>query len=518
MSRIERVKTLTPEQEARMSEWADRWIQIGLRTGEADRDRWEAVVAKSYGYAGIPWHGNVVWVDNPFLVAIAAPLAAHLLGNNTADDAVDDAVGGAVGVAVRGAVRGAVDDAIHRAVHDAVGGAVHGAVHDAVGGAVHGAVDGAVYDAVDDAVGGAVRGAVGGAVHGAVGGAVGGAVYDAVHDAVGGAVYGAVDGAVYDAVDDAVGGAVRGAVGGAVHGAVDGAVDGAVYDAVRDAVHRAVDVAVHGAVGVAVGGAVHGAVDDAVHRAVHDAVDDARDAVLKHWDYYIGGQFWPSRWAWGCAYTSFFREVCGLHLPDDLWDRVRAYEETIKSACWWWPHRQFVIVSERPLAIHRERIGSRGWGSHRLHNDDGPAVEFRGFSVYAIHGVRVDERVITNDFTATNILEEKNAEVRRIMMERFGFQRLVREADAETMHADQYGTLFRIPMVLEDLLLVHVINPLDKQGEKREYVLPVHPELRPMIVQDDDVIFGDPQTLTARNAVASTYGLRGEDYQVEVRT
>jgi hypothetical protein len=33
-----------------------------------------------------------------------------------------------------------------------------------------------------------------------------------------------------------------------------------------------------------------------------------------------------------------------------------------------------------------------------------------------------------------------------------------------------------------------------------------------------DGAFGEPQSLTARNAVASTYGLRGEQYAPEIRT
>jgi len=61
----------------------------------------------------------------------------------------------------------------------------------------------------------------------------------------------------------------------------------------------------------------------------------------------------------------FFREVCDLALGGDLWDRAKAYEATMESACWWWPHRDFVIVSERPTAIHRELVDpekARGFG------------------------------------------------------------------------------------------------------------------------------------------------------------
>jgi hypothetical protein len=44
-----RIDKLTPAQEARMDEWADRWIEIGLRTGEADWERFERSCEACYG-------------------------------------------------------------------------------------------------------------------------------------------------------------------------------------------------------------------------------------------------------------------------------------------------------------------------------------------------------------------------------------------------------------------------------------------------------------------------------------
>src|SRR5207244_1295263 len=46
-------------------------------------------------------------------------------------------------------------------------------------------------------------------------------------------------------------------------------------------------------------------------------------------------------------------------------------------------------------------------------------------------------------------------------------------------------------------------------GGRRKYMLRVHPELRPL---HRDGTFGEPQELTARNAAASTFGLRGVEY------
>jgi hypothetical protein len=148
--------------------------------------------------------------------------------------------------------------------------------------------------------------------------------------------------------------------------------------------------------------------------------------------WYLGGQFRVGGWWYGGAYTSFFREVCGLELKGDLWDRARAYEATMESACWWWPHRRFVMICERPTAIHRELTTpgvERGWGSHRLHCDDGPAVAFRdGWGVYALHGVRVPADLIERGWDTKRILQEPNAEVRRVAIERMGWDRFIDDA------------------------------------------------------------------------------------------
>jgi len=200
------IKKLTKKQELAMPKYRDKWIEIGLRTGETDWKTFDKYMPICYEKAGLKYPKNVVRVSSPLVGGLASAIAEAILRKNSG--AVRDAVGGAVS----DAVDGAVDDAVRGAVRDAVGGAVRDAVRDAVSDAVRdavdGAVDGAVSDAVSSAFGDAVRGAVDGAVRDAVDGAVSDAVGDAVRGAVSGAVGGAVDGAVGDAVGDAVRGAV----------------------------------------------------------------------------------------------------------------------------------------------------------------------------------------------------------------------------------------------------------------------------------------------------------------------
>src|SRR3990167_4648123 len=399
-----RIDKLTEKQKSQIDAWADKWIEIGLRTGEIDLQTFTEGTKEAYGFAGIPWHSNVIVVDNPLVMALAAPIAGLILNN----------------IAVRGAVGGAVRGTVGNAVGGAVGDAVGGAVRDAVRGAVHDAVHGAVVGAVGDAVGDAVNGAVGDAV----GDAVDNAVRDAVDDAVRGAVGDAVVDAVHGAVHDAVRGAVRVAVGDAVGDAVGGAV--------RDAVRGAVDDAVGDAVGIAVGGAVDAAVDDAVGNL---SVDSVRKAILDNYRKYLGGQFWVGGWYWGNAYVTFFRDVCDLELSQDILGRMKAYEKINTSACVWYPHERFIMVSKRPKTINLELVDpniKRGWNSHRLHNETGTSIEWDGFALYHIHGVRVPEYVVmrSEEITVLAIESETNAEVRRIMMEKYGYERYMRDCNA----------------------------------------------------------------------------------------
>jgi hypothetical protein len=73
-----------------------------------------------------------------------------------------------------------------------------------------------------------------------------------------------------------------------------------------------------------------------------------------------------------------------------------------------------------------------------MHREDGPAVAWDGWGLYAIHGVVVPERVVMapETLTVAEIDAETNAEVRRVMRERFGEGRYLREAGADLVHAD----------------------------------------------------------------------------------
>lgn len=182
----------------------------------------------------------------------------------------------------------------------------------------------------------------------------------------------------------------------------------------------------------------------------------------------------------------------------------------MESACWWWPHRRFVMVSERPLEIHRELADParpRGWGSHRLHRDDGPAVAWPdGWGVWSIHGRRVTRQIVEAPQTLTveQISREPNAEVRRIMVDRYGAERYLTQAGAHLLDEDtEWGKLWRLDQRDDEpLVMVQVVNSTPEPDRSfKTYFLRVPPTMR-----------------TAHEAVAWTFDFQAGDYQETVAT
>ena len=174
-------------------------------------------------------------------------------------------------------------------------------------------------------------------------------------------------------------------------------------------------------------------------------------------------------------------------------------------------HSRFCIVSDRPEYIHRD-------DQARPHCATGPYTRWRdGWALYYVHGVRVPAWVIEHpeQITAEKIRTESNAELRRVMVERMGLARFMADAGAEQIHEDEIGALYRLRYQDgEEEVAVRVTNSTpEPDGTTRIYWLRVHPELRPLRQTAQGIVAGEPQALTARNAVASTFGLRGEQYR-----
>lgn len=66
-----RLEGLTDAQRSRIAPHLRRWIDIGLRTGPADRAAFESAARRCYEMADIPWPGKVIWVGSPLTLALS---------------------------------------------------------------------------------------------------------------------------------------------------------------------------------------------------------------------------------------------------------------------------------------------------------------------------------------------------------------------------------------------------------------------------------------------------------------
>lgn len=135
-----------------------------------------------------------------------------------------------------------------------------------------------------------------------------------------------------------------------------------------------------------------------------------------------------------------------------------------------------------------------------------------GFGVWSVHGVRLPKWIIEEPagITTQAIESERNAEIRRVMIDKYGQAKYLVDSSAVEIHRDDFGILYRKEIQDDEpLLMVKVVNSTpEPDGSFKDYFIRVQPELRPMLADK----LGEPQEMTAHNAVASTFGKRGEEY------
>jgi len=187
---------------------------------------------------------------------------------------------------------------------------------------------------------------------------------------------------------------------------------------------------------------------------------------------------------------------------------IDARLEIARSAGPWWAFEGLAILSERPLVAHFDDRG-------RAHAEHGPALAWPdGLELWAWHGVRVPSWMVTDpdQITVERIDEEANAEVKRVLVERFGSDRLIRLGGAELVAEDETGRLWRRRLgpeprwgwdrVDEPIVMVEVLNSTpEPDGSRKTYFLRVPPRME-----------------SAREAVAWTFGLDGGAYRPAIET
>lgn len=193
------------------------------------------------------------------------------------------------------------------------------------------------------------------------------------------------------------------------------------------------------------------------------------------------------------AWLSFYDTLRDLGIPDIV-APMDGMMLVAKNAGWWWPLTDCVIVTDRPMMLNRDSEG-------RMHSDTQAAIAYGdGWSIWASHGVMVPQQVIEAPHTLTveQIVAEPNAQVKSVMLERYGMETFMKNANAKQIDASDFGKLITADIGETDpLVMVQVTCP----STDHDYLLRVPPHMK-----------------RAREAVAWTFDMEENEYNPSIQT
>ncbi len=207
------------------------------------------------------------------------------------------------------------------------------------------------------------------------------------------------------------------------------AIGQAVFTDVFNAVRATVGDAIRYTVGDAVGDAVETAIEEVVFN-IQATVREAVGAAV----YYRIGDAWGLLDVQSLAIYAYFNAI-GVDCS-----KLKGLWATAKHCGCWWAFQDVAVVTPHPSAI---RLDDRG----RLHGEGVPAVGYEGFNIYAYHGVRLPEKygaVHPDNWQAQWLLEEDNADLRRVLVQGIGYARICQELQAGELDSWQEYTLLKV--------------------------------------------------------------------------
>ena len=279
---------------------------------------------------------------------------------------------------------------------------------------------------------------------------------------------------------------------------------------------------------------IHEILDDFEKRSGRKSASDARDAsaALEARDAEIflkafaqwciqGFGWWYWRFDISWIATTYFGAK-QLKKPDVVqWSKPLF--DAYLAGCWMIHWTADTLYWVAKPTVHVERTET----VRRLHNATGPALESDIENLYFWHGVLVPAYAVTHPqwITSREIDDETNAEVRRVLIERYGAARYLIDTGAEISDRDEAGLLYRklVPGD-EEIVMVRVLNSTPEPdgvmsrdeaiaafGDAAKFAIAAAPDSR----WKEYMLRVPPNMRTAREAIAWTFGMKPEDYQPE---
>ncbi|MEG4580668.1 leucine-rich repeat domain-containing protein [Microcoleus sp. MON1_C5] len=139
--------------------------------------------------------------------------------------------------------------------------------------------------------------------------------------------------------------------------------------------------------------------------------------------------------------TEFFISKCGFTLDLKAQELFHCKQQLFEECGWILPFEKICIICDRPLHLRFD-------AENRLHAEGEPAIAFAdGYSLYFHHGVKLPEkygRVHPDRWQPEWLLSEENAELRRLLIQRIGYDRICQELAVTELDSWQEYTLLSI--------------------------------------------------------------------------
>ncbi len=151
----------------------------------------------------------------------------------------------------------------------------------------------------------------------------------------------------------------------------------------------------------------------------------------------------PELWVCGGAWFDFCISILNsLHHPQ----KWKVFQVLVKYCGWVFFFEKIAIVCDRPTKLSFDNEG-------RLHAEAKPALQFAdGYSLYSYHGVTLPKKygaLPPRQWQAKWILEEWNAELRRVLIQEIGYARICQELQAKSLDYWREYTLLKIDNQVE---------------------------------------------------------------------
>ncbi|EGK90003.1 leucine-rich repeat domain-containing protein [Microcoleus vaginatus PCC 9802] len=139
--------------------------------------------------------------------------------------------------------------------------------------------------------------------------------------------------------------------------------------------------------------------------------------------------------------TQLYIYSLGVNLSQKTQEILRCQNLLFEHCGFIFPLETFCFVCDRPRHL---RFDSQ----NRLHAEGEPAIEFAdGWNSYYYHGVRLPEKYCQlhpNQWQSQWLLSEDNAELRRVLIQGIGYDRICQELEAKQIHSWQEYALLKI--------------------------------------------------------------------------